>query len=229
MTMEWLEVEVVNWNRYNPRTDRKNHTWFRLQNDILTEPKLFGLTSAQKFAVVCLFAEVSKAGGKRVRLSVPWFCSQLKMKQSELLKVNRQLIDAGILMPHTGDQSVSILLTTDGTDGTDERTDGHDDLDFDGIWKKWPRRVNKTEARYRFERLIKTQEEYRDLEKAIENYKSDIAAKGTEEKYIKHMASFLGTEDKQVWRDWINPEASGSAPQGPDLDSIFGGSPGGHA
>jgi len=83
-------------------------------------------------------------------------------------------------------------------------------LDFEAIWQKYPRRVGKTDARERFLRLIKTPEDFAELERAVENYTTECRAKQTEEKYIKHLASFLGTADAPRWRDWVSPEASQS-------------------
>jgi len=31
--MDELEIEIINWEKYNGRQDVKSHTWFRMQND----------------------------------------------------------------------------------------------------------------------------------------------------------------------------------------------------
>lgn len=120
MAKDWVEIEIVNWAKYNPRTDRANYTWFRLQNDIATEPKFHGLTPSQKFIAVCLFAEVSKSGGKPARIKLAWLADQIKVKTPEILRTIEVLVSEGVfrcplvsLVPATND--------TNDTDVTDER------------------------------------------------------------------------------------------------------------
>ena len=59
--METICIKVLNWEKYNPRTDRKAHHWFRMEFGIAMEPKFFGLSAGQKFAVICLFAEYGRS------------------------------------------------------------------------------------------------------------------------------------------------------------------------
>lgn len=108
---DWLEIEVVNWEKYNPRTDRANYSWFRLQNDIATEPKFHALTTAQRFIAVCLFAEVSKSGGKIARVRLSWLADQLKTAICEIHSTIRVLVSEGVFRC----PSVSLLPATNDT------------------------------------------------------------------------------------------------------------------
>lgn len=85
-------------------------------------------------------------------------------------------------------------------------------FDFEPLWKIYPRRVNKSEALERFERLIRSVLDYQDLKKAIVNYAADCAKHQTLPPGIRHFSSFLGTEKLESWRDWIEPPDSGPAP-----------------
>jgi hypothetical protein len=94
-------------------------------------------------------------------------------------------------------------------------------LDFEAAWQAYPRKLNKTESRARFQRLIRTSHDFDSLLAAIRNYAAECRAQGTEEKFIKHFSSFLGTEDKPVWRDWVDHKVS--PPRTPSrLKSIAG-------
>lgn len=92
-----IEIEVVNWEKYNPRSDRAKHSWFRLQNDIVTEPKFHGLSAGQKFIAICLLAEASKGNGK-AKVVVAWLCDQLKVKTTDISRTVNQLVTAGVLL-----------------------------------------------------------------------------------------------------------------------------------
>lgn len=127
---EWIEIEVINWERYNPRNDRKSHSWFRLENTIVTEPKFYGLSAAQRFIVVALFAEANKGGRGRARIFLPWLCDSIKVTMQEVLDTVHVMVSRGVLKdlggnhPGTsGDQSVTSGCPTDvRTNARDERT-----------------------------------------------------------------------------------------------------------
>lgn len=74
-------------------------------------------------------------------------------------------------------------------------------LDFEKLWKLYPRKTDKSDALDRFKRSIKTQEDYNNLEKAIINYDTHQKNLGTELKFIKHFATFL---NKDRWKEWVN-------------------------
>lgn len=100
---DFIEIEVVNWELYNPRTDRKKHSWFRLENSIATESKFFGLSAAQKFVAICLFAEVSKHSGSATQINVAWLADQLKIDPSEIVEAVRHLVKSGVLRLPNGE------------------------------------------------------------------------------------------------------------------------------
>lgn len=124
MASDWIEMEVMNWSKYNPRNDRKKHSWFRLQNDIATEPKFHGLSAAQKFVAICLFAEASKGDG-RAKVSLLWLSDQLKVKPTLIHETIQALVTSGVVRLPSGNQRLpgdTDWHTTDGrTDVTDER------------------------------------------------------------------------------------------------------------
>lgn len=88
----------------------------------------------------------------------------------------------------------------------EKETEKESGLDFESVWQAYPRKVNKTEARSRFLRLITSQQDLDLLRTAALNYSRYCQVQKTEEKYIKHLSSFLGVEEKQPWRDWLQAE-----------------------
>ena len=92
--------------------------------------------------------------------------------------------------------------------------------DFDAFWQRYPRKIDKAEARDRFHRLIKTPGEVTELRAAVERFRAHHEGKGTDAKYIPHPATFLGTKDIPRWRDWLDP-ANGTS-------DLRGQIPGGH-
>lgn len=79
------------------------------------------------------------------------------------------------------------------------------------IYKLYPRKLGKATG---INNLIETVHTASDLEfflKAVNNYSTDCAKKGTEEKYIKHFSTFVGPIDKPSWRDWVDYTFSAGA------------------
>lgn len=123
--MNFIEIQINNWEKYNPRTDRKGHTWFRLENTFSSDPKLHGLQPVEKLLWVCILAEVSKNKGEPTKIYLPWACDLTQASEPAIISAIKYLDKVGALtvtidadMVTTGDRTV-----TDGRIRTDGRTD----------------------------------------------------------------------------------------------------------
>lgn len=59
-------IEVINWEKYNPRTDAKRPAWFRVDNRIATGPGFYGLDCEQRWLWIFLLCLVSQANGEPI-------------------------------------------------------------------------------------------------------------------------------------------------------------------
>ena len=118
-----MKIEICNWEIYNPRNDVKNHTWFRCQNDILTNPQTFRLDAAQKCIWICLLAERSKVSDASFTIDVDWFSYQLRVDVKTLVETIRYLEDLKLLNIQDDqirtdsigfDRTRTVSYTTDG-------------------------------------------------------------------------------------------------------------------
>jgi hypothetical protein len=82
-------------------------------------------------------------------------------------------------------------------------------LAFDRLWAMYPRKLGRKAAERHFKASVKNPKDLADLELAIRNYLAEIQANGTEERYIKHGATFFCN-----WRDYVT--VSAHAPQHDD-------------
>lgn len=55
-----VSIKVLDWHKFNPRTDRNNFVWFRMQNTFFSDPKFFSQPDAVKILWVFLLCEASK-------------------------------------------------------------------------------------------------------------------------------------------------------------------------
>lgn len=88
-----------------------------------------------------------------------------------------------------------VVLKTNAANGTKPKTLR---LDFDALYKIYPRKEGKKRGIEICKRQIKTQDDYNKLELAIKNYAR--IKKGSE--FIKHFSTFMNE-----WSDWLDPDA----------------------
>ena len=82
--MATVHVTIRNWDKFNPKRDQNSYTWLRLSNDILTDPDLFGLTAAQKFAWVGILCLASKKNTATVELDTEWLAATTQIKPEQV-------------------------------------------------------------------------------------------------------------------------------------------------
>lgn len=92
-------VEIANWEKYNPRSDVKSSSWFRMDNNFFTDPDFYGHSLVTKATWLCILASASS-------------------KMSSIIKINtKQLAD--ILGSNSDDigrgiQDISEIRSTTG-------------------------------------------------------------------------------------------------------------------
>lgn len=82
--MSLVQVTVLNWDKYNPRTDRKNHSWFRFQNNFFTDPKLYGLTDSQIILLQMCWCEASESGATKFIMNMDFLAT---VRKTQLLNI----------------------------------------------------------------------------------------------------------------------------------------------
>lgn len=55
-----MVIEIVNWDKHNPKRDQKSYSWLKLSNDISTDPDLYGIDAEQKFVWITILCQASK-------------------------------------------------------------------------------------------------------------------------------------------------------------------------
>lgn len=85
-------------------------------------------------------------------------------------------------------------------------------LDFEPVWKNYPRKTDRSAALERFLKRIKSAGDYASLQRAVIHLAAHVAETRKELKYVKHLATFLGTEKSQPWREWVDGIPEGERP-----------------
>ena len=109
-------------------------------------------------------------------------------------------------------------LNTNTTDKLTRARDADFEADFEEFWRAYPKPQNpdKTPGRKKYVALRKKGVPADDLLKAAQGYAR--STRGTQPKFIKHCATFLGPSD--AWKDYLNEPAQASD-ELPDAAELF--------
>lgn len=247
MEIVQIEIEVLSWEKFNPKRDQQTYTWLRLNNDLPTDPDLFGLTGEQKYVWITILCQASKKNHGKLSINVDQlaYITQVKVDAIRQLIVflenkgmivvhDRALPQATAARPHTTptnetnetNERKNNAQSTEPKPSESEQSESNALAQPDGFadcyadfYAGYPRKVGKTKGAKVHRQLIRTGVDPKDLLVARDNYRKYCEKNGIAEKFVKHPATFLNE-----YLDWLDPETGNcdlkSQPQ-PDADSFL--------
>ncbi len=110
--VEHLEVTVLNWEKYNPPSDRVRHKhWFRINHNIATSNGLWGLSPGQRWFWVVLLSECCRKNSATIQLTPSRFSALCGgLQKHDILQAIDILVKNGTLSVSC--QSTDSPLTT---------------------------------------------------------------------------------------------------------------------
>lgn len=239
--MHTYKLKIHNWEKYNPRVDRKQHSWFRVNNDIAESQDLWGLTFEEKWVWLCLLGFASKCGTGDLEFDAEWFAYRIRASEKairscfeklegkciDILNAEQTVTDATPAGNHsvtTATPSGSPTLRTLRTLRNKYMSTGKApvcEFDFDALYKKYPRKEGKKTGLKTCRTRIRTKADYDRLSFAIDQYTKHLNRNGTEPRFIKLFSTFVN-----CWEDWTDPEVgtvtAGGTGQSINWDRVFG-------
>lgn len=105
-----MQIEIKNWEKYQPRTDRTNFSWFRFQNSFFTSQSGMMLSAEEQRLFIFILCEASKKNNSKIELFCEYVTRVLgfsqipeKMKSLENLElINLLRHDDGVTPPFDG-------------------------------------------------------------------------------------------------------------------------------
>lgn len=91
------------------------------------------------------------------------------------------------------------------------RASASSEFDLEAVYKKYPRKVGKTQGIKKLAKEIHSQEDYQSLLVAVDRYSASV--RGAEPQFIKHFSSWATS-----WRDWLDLDA-GACAQGSSINT----------
>lgn len=197
-----IEIEILNWEKYNPRKDIKHPTWFALNNRILEDPDFFDFSSEELKVFLYILCRASQKNDKTVSIN----CTHAL----RICGIKRQVIERTVqklYALHVCAQSVRERDATDSTYRTVQTParvrDGlvsELDFDFEKIYLSYPRKIGKKKGLETAKKVILNKQDFENLKVAIEKYSNHVKREKTESRYIQHFSTFMGS-----WEDWVDP------------------------
>jgi hypothetical protein len=205
--MQSITVTMIDWQKFNPRSDRANYSWFRFENKFYIKTFSWGPERQRLFTYLCCCA--SQENKATFELDLQLASTFLRRKTEHILKDLKALEGFDVITTapsrHEAGYQTSLLPATNVTNVTNvtnERNDGGKPpvFDFEILYLEYPRKEGKSEGIKKCKSQIKTILEYENLRDAIARYRDHVQKAGTETRFVKQFSTFMG-----CWRDWLDP------------------------
>lgn len=222
MVSDLLQVTIPNWKKFNPRSDRVNFSWFRMENRFFEDQSIFYLNDQQKILYLFILCTASKGNTETFEIRTSYasallrrdeksvrndffFLSKLKLLEIMELDSPKPILDAGVTLPslcRQNDVTLPSKWHTTRRNVTRRDVTKKNTLvgiltdypqEFDQLWTDYGRRGDKKAAFKEYGKLGLQEEEKQTLASAIKNY----VASNPDPKYRKHFCRFLQT-------DWVD-------------------------
>lgn len=218
--MERITVTVINWDKYNPRKDFKTPVWFALSNRILEDPDLYDLDPLEFKAFIYILCQVSQRKGESTTLRFSHADRVSNLRGKDLKRAIDKLVGLGIIAIENSMTHEESEICTEGNDDLyrgskpsvrhTTRQDItnktlQDTSDFlERVYQKYPRREGKAKGMKRLKARKHDQATLELFEKAVDGYLWKTTLEKTAIQYIKLWSTFVGVDDEEPWRDFID-------------------------
>lgn len=130
MDTDFVEIEILNWDKYNPRGDVKKPSWFRFENSLIDDPQYFKWSAEELKALIYILSMASRKNSSRVMLYLEHAFDVCSVAEDTLRNVLQKMVlkQTLTILNESRAESARVRVQdphatgrTDGT-GRDERT-----------------------------------------------------------------------------------------------------------
>jgi hypothetical protein len=214
--MAFVEIEILNWSKYNKRKELIQPRWFALNNRVLEDAQIYCLTAEEFKAWIYVLCQASQQNKSRLKLFFEHAERSSNIKPKFLASLLDKMEKAKSIQLHDRETNRAVRATTSTLQNRTIQNNTKEYIaqtnvraiqifDFESLYKKYPRKVGKERGLKICALQIKTQKDFDDLSLAIDRYVVHLKENATDSKFIKHFATFMGS-----WRDWLD-ETHGSS------------------
>lgn len=114
-------VQFLNWEKYNPRKDVKNPSWFRLDHDMITDSEFFSFSGEEVKAWIYLLSEASKKNRDTITINLEHAERVCRLPPATIASAIEKLVQIGALLVHATDTSRARHADVTFANATNER------------------------------------------------------------------------------------------------------------
>lgn len=204
--MDFIEIEILNWEKYNPRKDYKRPWWFALSNTITSDDIFSEFSDAEFKAWIHILCTASVQNSYRPQLFFKKIESACGIKKKSLIGAVQKLETLGVIKIPNGicTGSVQDLYATLHNrtiqNNTIQNNIAQSD-DFADFWSEYPKKKGKTEAEKKYRAAIKAGAAHEEICRARDKYREQLGREGTDAKFILHGSTFMGR-----YKEFLDPD-----------------------
>lgn len=110
-----IEIEIVNWERYNPRKDIKRPHWFAFNNRMIEDSQFFSFTAEEFKAWIYILSQASQRSSGTVRLNLEHAERVCGIKRKSLIAAiekleQMQAVHRSVRVPNADVQNPNVTL-----------------------------------------------------------------------------------------------------------------------
>lgn len=140
-------ITINDWQKFNPRKDDRNHSWFRFENDFFLKTFAWSMEEQHLFSYLCCCKSKSKED--KIYLELKLASALLKRKESQIIGNLKSLQSYGVVTLSVEEVTATIGCTTNvtlRTDDTNVTNDTHTSISdvtigshllLFSIWNQW--------------------------------------------------------------------------------------------
>ncbi len=117
-----MRVQILNWDKFNPRKDVKNPSWFRLSHNLFEDPDFYDFSHAELLAWIYILSTASKKNSDTILVSLTHLEKIGRIKLKDFYSAVEKLEVIQCLLVHVTDTSRGRHADVTDTNATNERT-----------------------------------------------------------------------------------------------------------
>lgn len=109
--MKIVEIEVINWEKYNARKDIKNASWFRMNHDFFYSRHFRSLSKDGWISWWYILSECSKSSCSVIGIDTEQVWKITKVRRNNFERVLKQLEILGLIKCHVTSTGIDVTST----------------------------------------------------------------------------------------------------------------------
>jgi hypothetical protein len=123
-----IQIEILNWDKFNPRKDVKSTSWFRKENNIFENPDFFEFDHSELCFWDYLLSIASKKQSPTISVNLAHASKIGRFQKSTIQSGLEKLQSLQCVRVDSGYEHVDVTHTSRTRHATNERTDTHVDV-----------------------------------------------------------------------------------------------------